>query len=213
MISVAGGGYDRRALRSPSDRVNVLKRGSIRGVQGLMSNGSYQYSTSSDGRLSPTPSYANSISENTLSFSQPSIGFASNLSHTIVREDGRRSAERDREEVRSKASASVTGLSISESISSAEEMSDDDLALLGAPWAKEGLVWRRAGVNSDLNNGSGVKKIGGGVGGGNKRGEWKQFFAVISKGEFYIFTFGSGRSVPFGGAVGGGNWLVSKVKL
>lgn len=47
-----------RTLRSPSDRVNVLKRGSVR-----MNNPYNQNFNGSDGRLSPTGSYATSINE------------------------------------------------------------------------------------------------------------------------------------------------------
>lgn len=47
-----------RTLRSPSDRVNVLKRGSIR-----MNNPYNPSFNGSDGRLSPTGSYATSINE------------------------------------------------------------------------------------------------------------------------------------------------------
>jgi hypothetical protein len=52
-----------RTMRSPSDRVNALKRGSIRGVQGLLNNPYNGSFAASDGRLSPTPSYATSINE------------------------------------------------------------------------------------------------------------------------------------------------------
>lgn len=60
MISLANS-FDHskgRTLRSPSDRVNVLKRGSVR-----MNNPYGSNFNGSDGRLSPTGSYANSINE------------------------------------------------------------------------------------------------------------------------------------------------------
>lgn len=66
MISInSTGPYDSRSktVRSPSDRVNALKRGSIRGVQGLLNNPYGSQWSTSDGRLSPTPSYATSINE------------------------------------------------------------------------------------------------------------------------------------------------------
>ena len=54
VMSMSGFSDRNRTLRSPSgSRVNALKRGSIMGAQSLMS----------DGRLSPTPSYATSIDE------------------------------------------------------------------------------------------------------------------------------------------------------
>lgn len=51
----------RNASGSSSDRVNVLKRGSVRGVQSLLS--SSPYGAGLDGRISPTPSVATSIGE------------------------------------------------------------------------------------------------------------------------------------------------------
>jgi PH/SEC7 domain-containing protein len=82
------------------------------------------------------------------------------------------------------------------SLSTLDEMDDDELALLGAPWAKEGMLqhkqyWESAGKRA-------------------KKNEWKQFFVVVSKGELFMFTFGDRGGVGFaGGSVGGGNWLVS----
>jgi PH/SEC7 domain-containing protein len=75
-------------------------------------------------------------------------------------------------------------------------MNDDELALLGAPWAKEGMLqhklyWESTGKRA-------------------KKSDWKQYFVVISKGELFMFTFGEKGSSSFvGGTVGGGNWLVS----
>jgi PH/SEC7 domain-containing protein len=56
MISLANSVDTKSRMRSPSDRVNVLKRGSVR------MNNPYSFA-GSDGRLSPTGSYANSINE------------------------------------------------------------------------------------------------------------------------------------------------------
>ena len=162
-------------LRSPSgksDRVNALKRGSIRGMQGLMS----QSYASSDGRLSPTPSYATSTGDNYAI----TIGFASNLSHTVIKEQ---EDEKD-------SGDSVVSIDTTD-----DDLSDDELALLGAPWAKEGLVWRRSGNDSSIRKTS--KK------------DWKQYFAVVQRGEMLLFTFGEGSGSGSFGAVGGGNWLVS----
>lgn len=69
------------------------------------------------------------------------------------------------------------------------------MALLGAPWAKEGLLchklyWEAPGKRA-------------------KKNDWQQFFAVAQKGELHMFVFGSGSSGFGGGTFGGGNWLVS----
>ncbi|WVR04320.1 hypothetical protein IAU60_001320 [Kwoniella sp. DSM 27419] len=173
MLSVSSGSYDRSKTMKSPDRVNALKRGSMRGMQGL--NNQYGTWSGSDGRLSPTPSYATSINDNLGSFTA-TLGFASNLSHTVIR-------EHDDE------------LSDSSHIddSDADEMDDDELALLGAPWAKEGLLSRKLYWES--------------VGKRAKKAEWKQFFVVISKGDLFMFTFGAKGGAGLGGTVGGGNWL------
>ncbi|WWD21934.1 hypothetical protein CI109_106422 [Kwoniella shandongensis] len=180
MISInSTGPYDGRSktVRSPSDRVNALKRGSIRGVQGLLNNPYGSQWSTSDGRLSPTPSYATSINEGFGSFA-PTLGFASNLSHTVIREHD--------DEVRS--------INTRSSVNTMEDMDDDELALLGAPWAKEGLLSRKLYWEA-------VNKRA-------KKNDWKQYFTVISKGELYMFTFGEkGGSNFMGGSVGGGNWM------
>ncbi|WVQ68851.1 uncharacterized protein L199_007060 [Kwoniella botswanensis] len=179
MISISSNGpFDRsRTVRSPSDRVNALKRGSIRGMQGLLNNPYGSQWSASDGRLSPTPSYATSINEGLGSFA-PTLGFASNLSHTVIREQD--------DEIRS--------LDSQTSDDTTEDMDDDELALLGAPWAKEGLLSRKLYWEA-------VNKRA-------KKNDWKQFFVVISKGELYMFTFGEKGGGGFmGGSVGGGNWL------
>jgi hypothetical protein len=77
-----------------------------------------------------------------------------------------------------------------------DELDDDELALLGAPWAKEGNLsrkpyWEAPGKRS-------------------KDKAWKQTFVVIQKGDLSMFTFGETSSKAIaGGAVGGGNWMVS----
>lgn len=106
------------------------------------------------------------------------MGFASNLSHTIIRE----TQEDDDRSIRSNDTG-ATNISIT----------DEELALLGAPWAKEGMLcrkqyWESAGKRS-------------------KDKAWMDVFVVIQKGELNMFTFGDyggGGS----GVVGGGNWLV-----
>jgi hypothetical protein len=112
------------------------------------------------------------------SFLNPALGFASNLSHTIIRE----AHEDDDRSVHSQGSAS-TNISIT----------DEELALLGAPWAKEGMLCRKQYWDS--------------AGKRAKTKSWMDVFVVISRGELNMFTFGDhgggGSSV-----VGGGNWLV-----
>jgi PH/SEC7 domain-containing protein len=119
----------------------------------------------------------------TSTFFTPALGFASNLSHTIIRE----AQEDDVRSIRSDGSAD-TSVSIS----------DEELALLGAPWAKEGMLcrkqyWESAGKRA-------------------KSKAWQDVFVVIQKGDLDMFIFGDGGA---GGAenVGGGNWLVSCIVL
>ncbi|OWZ66978.1 hypothetical protein AYX15_01888 [Cryptococcus neoformans] len=191
LVSLASNGpYDSRFTRgrTPTDRMNALRRGSIRSVQGLLNNGNNSpYGSQwygSDGRLSPALSNATSINETGASGSgfssfAPSLGFASNLSHTVIREN----------------EDEVGSLHSRASVGTVEDMDDDELALLGAPWAKEGILQRRA-------QGEGVAKR-------VKKADWKQFFVVVSKGDLYMFTFGDGKGGGgfMGGSVGGGNWL------
>jgi len=74
-----------------------------------------------------------------------------------------------------------------------DDMTDDELALLGPPWAKEGLLsrklyWESAGKRS-------------------QKKDWKQFFVVIQKGELHMFVFGETNAAS-SGTFGGGNWMV-----
>lgn len=102
----------------------------------------------------------------------PSIGFAGSLSHSIIREQ--------QEEEQSDTEVSVT---------------DEELALLGAPWAKEGILhrkhyWESAGKRSKDKN-------------------WLQVFVVVGQGELRMFRFDAGGgSRSAAGGVGGGNWAV-----
>lgn len=108
------------------------------------------------------------------------MGFASNLSHTIIRE----TQEDDDRSLRSDGSEATT-ISIT----------DEELALLGAPWAKEGMLCRKQYWES-----SGKRA---------KDKAWMDVFVVIQKGELNMFTFGD-RGGGGSGVVGGGNWLVSQ---
>jgi hypothetical protein len=105
------------------------------------------------------------------------MGFASNLSHTIIRES---QAEQDDDE------GSMSGASVS----------DEELALLGAPWAKEGILQRKHYWEAPHRR--------------SKDKEWMGVFVVIQRGELKMFRFGqtSSRAASSGGGFGGGNWLV-----
>ncbi|KAL1408171.1 hypothetical protein Q8F55_004976 [Vanrija albida] len=107
----------------------------------------------------------------------PALGFAGNLSHTVIREQ--------EDETRSVQSVQTT--------STLEDMTDVELALLGAPWAKEGLLHRKIQVEA---HGKRAPKK-----------DWKQYFVVIQKGDLHMFVFGQGGGSFGGGSVGGGNWM------
>ena len=113
-----------------------------------------------------------------VSFLAPALGFASNLSHTIIREQ----REDDEHSLRSDDSSS-TNISIT----------DEELALLGPPWAKEGMLCRKQYWES--------------TGKRAKSKAWMDVFVVIQKGELSMFTFGE-HGLGGAGGVGGGNWLV-----
>ncbi|KNZ80519.1 PH and SEC7 domain-containing protein C11E3.11c [Termitomyces sp. J132] len=175
-----------RSLRSQPDRLTTLKRGSIRGLQSiLVAQGASPYSSNSsiDGRVSPSPSFATSTHEamynSSSSFLTPTLGFASNLSHTIIRE----AQEDDDRSIHSDASDDTT-ISIS----------DEELALLGAPWAKEGILCRKQYWES--------------TGKRARDKSWMDVFVVIQKGELNMFTFGD-HSSGATGTFGGGNWLAN----
>lgn len=113
----------------------------------------------------------------------PTLGFASNLSHTIIRE-----AQEDDDHSTKSHDSDSTSISIS----------DEELALLGAPWAKEGMLCR--------------KQFWEGTGKKAKVRSWMDVFVVIQRGEVNMFTFGD-KGVTGGGVVGGGNWLVISLPL
>lgn len=172
-----------RSLRGPPDRLTTLKRGSIRGIQSILGSQASPYSSNSsfEGRVSPSPSFATSTHEalygSSSSFLQPTLGFAFNLSNTIIREaqeDDDRSAH--------------SGISVSTNIS----ITDEELALLGAPWAKEGMLCRKQ--YWELTSKRAKDK------------SWTDVFVVISRGELNMFIFGDHGGSGMG-VVGGGNWL------
>ncbi|KAI6033019.1 hypothetical protein F5J12DRAFT_712114 [Pisolithus orientalis] len=110
-------------------------------------------------------------------FLTPALGFASNLSHTIIRE-----AQEDEDRSFTSIVSDSTNISIS----------DEELALLGAPWAKEGMLCRKQYWESA---GKRAKSKG-----------WMDVFAVIQRGELNMFVFGAHGSTSTT-VVGGGNWL------
>ena len=115
-------------------------------------------------------------------FFQPTLGFASNLSNSIIKE----AQEDDGRSVHS-ANSSNTSTSIT----------DEELALFGAPWAKEGMLCRKQFWET-------AKRRA-------KSRSWLDVFVVISKGDFSMFTFPEHGSSSSAGRVGGGNWLVCTI--
>jgi hypothetical protein len=139
-----------------------------------------------------------------------SIGFANALSQAIIREEttvGGTGANGANGGSGESDSASVTGGAIE----------DDTLALLGAPWAKEGLVKHKHHLETT------DRKA--------KERSWVDCFAVISKGKLTLFAFNttsqtksvgrknvfgvkSGKAASVTGAkVGGGDWMENAEQL
>lgn len=76
------------------------------------------------------------------------------------------------------------------------DITEEELALLGAPWAKEGLLQRKHYWES--------------TGKRAKEKSWLQAFVVISAGQVKMFRFDTGGSTRGpGGGMGGGDWTVS----
>ncbi|GAA5872222.1 hypothetical protein JCM3774_002300 [Rhodotorula dairenensis] len=171
---------------------NAHKRASIRGLGALLGANSLELVRST----SPTPSTATSMSEEHWGLASGAaamlqqgatntIGFASNLAHSIIK-------EQQEDDARSEASL--------------VEVTDEELALLGAPWAKEGLLerkhfWETAGKRA-------------------KDKAWVQAFVVVSAGQLRMFRFGSGGGGGGGGpgpgsgrAIGGGDWTTTASDL
>lgn len=161
------------------------KRSSVRGFGALLgANSSLDLVRST----SPTPSTSTSLSDEQWStafgvaasshHNVPTIGFANSLSHTIIR-------EQQEDDTRSIASSSIS-------------VTDEELALLGAPWAKEGILqrkhyWEVQGKRSKEKN-------------------WLKAFVVVSQGELRMFRFdgGGGSSGRKGAGMGGGDWTVRR---
>ncbi|EMS23943.1 SEC7-like domain containing protein [Rhodotorula toruloides NP11] len=179
------GGVNRSASRRSSQSTisgvssMAYKRSSIRGIGSFLGASSLELVRSS----SPTSS-ATSLSDERWNTAYglpsqhhavPTIGFANSLSNTIIREQ--------REDDNASEASTI-------------EVTDEELALLGAPWAKEGLLqrkhyWEMTGKRA-------------------KDKSWSQVFVVISAGEVKMFRFdGSGGSMRGGAGVGGGDWTAS----
>lgn len=73
-------------------------------------------------------------------------------------------------------------------------ITDEELALQGPPWAKEGMLCRKQYWES--------------TGKRCKDKTWTDVFVVIQKGELSMFVFGDSSAAGRGAGVGGGNWLV-----
>lgn len=115
---------------------------------------------------------------------QQAIGFANALSQAIIREEG------------------MTIASDEEFSRVAPLLEDETLELVGAPWAKEGILKHKRHLDSS-----------------DKRAKdraWTECFAVVEKGYMRLFSFNmNSKSVRHknktrpsaGSVVGGGNWM------
>jgi len=115
---------------------------------------------------------------------QQAIGFANALSQAIIREEG------------------MTIASDEEFSRVAPLLEDETLELVGAPWAKEGILKHKRHLE--------------GVDRKAKDRAWNECFAVVEKGCMRLFSFSmNSKSVrqksklrpSVGGVVGGGNWM------
>lgn len=205
----------RRSATSSANSSQIFGGGSSNGnkrnsmsMRGLLGGGGSGGGTMSSLDLvrstSPTPSNGTSLSDEQWStafgashFSNTTtttttIGFANSLSHTIIREQHEGPPPLTTGDNHSIASSSIS-------------ISDEELALLGAPWAKEGMLSRKHYWEST-----------------NKRSKdknWLKCFVVVSQGELKGFRFdgGGGGNTRGGGTggggggmgIGGGDWTVS----
>ncbi|KAL9111530.1 MAG: hypothetical protein Q9227_004018 [Pyrenula ochraceoflavens] len=114
-----------------------------------------------------------------------SIGFANALSQAIIREDAPGFMEEDQQQ-------GMRALPLLE---------DESLGLMGAPWAKEGMLKHKQHLD-------GVDKR-------SKDRNWNECFAVIEKGWMRLFSFSvNAKSIrqranrqKMSNVVGGGNWM------
>lgn len=80
------------------------------------------------------------------------------------------------------------------SSSTVDDMLDEELALLGAPWAKEGMLARKLYHDAD------GKRV--------KDKAWRNLFTVVGDGNVQMYTFENASTANNRNTVGGGNWLV-----
>jgi hypothetical protein len=115
---------------------------------------------------------------------QQAIGFANALSQAIIREEG------------------MTIASDEEFSRVAPLLEDETLELVGAPWAKEGILKHKRHLEA--------------VGRKAKDRTWNECFAVVEKGCMRLFSFSMNSKAArqksklrpsTGGVVGGGNWM------
>ncbi|KNZ48745.1 uncharacterized protein VP01_543g1 [Puccinia sorghi] len=187
------------------DSAGSHKRASLRGFGGFAAMLSASAEPTAVRPTSPTPSATTSVSSSSVNLTNlttPSIGFVSNLSQSIIR-------EQHEEE------------SLESSQAEDEIARDSELALLGAPWAKEGILQRKQYWESK--------------GKRHRDRSWAEVFVVIQSGVLKMFQFGQGTtgssaasgagvvtssgneddnstnnnnaSSNSASAVGGGNWL------
>ncbi|KAF3934279.1 hypothetical protein ABW19_dt0203015 [Dactylella cylindrospora] len=109
-----------------------------------------------------------------------SIGFANALSTAIIREE---------------TGTGAIPLDDGEQSIQATVLDDDvdELALYGAPWAKEGMLKHKHHLEST------DKKA--------KNRGWVECFAVVEKGWMRLFQFHNDKKKVTQGIVGGGNWM------
>lgn len=134
-----------------------------------------------------------------------SIGFSGALRNTLIKEERSQSALGETPDIDNADVLSVT-TSIAASLVGKSGLigKEDELALVGAPWAKEGLLKLQAYSDSNIK-----KKY--------KKRDWAQVFVVVQKGYLKVFRFGvpskrrpAGSTLKYrnnGGDIGGGNWL------
>lgn len=120
-----------------------------------------------------TNAYTEKLSQN-----YPMIGFASSLSRTMI--IGEHDDPSDQDTL----------------------PTDEELSLLGAPWAKEGIIQRKHFWEAPSKRA--------------KDKTWLQVFVVVSKGELRMFRFDGAGTIKSNGSskkgaagVGGGDWMVA----
>ncbi|CAO1624083.1 unnamed protein product [Jaminaea pallidilutea] len=222
-VSRRGGPPPSSLGTASGNKVSQLKRGSIRGVQGLL--GSHQAMQSAERMSLPdsqssaasrsgiesnlagtsagtsatswdvdTPGSSGSAGPQVASPVAKTLGFASMLNSTIVKE-----AQEEEHQKSAKA-----GLDLD------DDIDDDELALVGAPWAKEGMLFRKHYWEAASRRA--------------RDKSWTELFVVVQQGTLSTFRFGDqgtgsnrtmGRNAgqSLAGAVGGGNWLSNATRL